>query len=54
MTVISKLGLVCPCHSTGIPQPCQEVLESIGQEGRTGAKGRFLFMASLLGSNLGG
>lgn len=54
MTVISKLGQVFPCHSTGIPQSCQEVLESIGQKGRTGAKEKFLFMASLLESNLGG
>lgn len=55
MTVISKVGQVFPCHSTGIPLPYQQVLETTGQEGRTRAKGsRFLFMASLLGSNLGG
>lgn len=55
MTVMSKVGQVCPCHSTGILQPCREVLEYIGQEGRTGAKeSRVLFMASLMGSHLVG
>lgn len=44
MTVTSKAGQVSPCHSTGIPQPCREALESTGQGGRTGA--------SLLRSNL--
>lgn len=55
MTIMSKVGRVFPRHSTGIPQPCREVLESTRQKGRTGVKrSGVLFMASLLGSDPGG
>lgn len=38
MMKMSKAGWVFPYHFTGIPQSCQKVLESTGQEGRAGVK----------------
>lgn len=45
-----RVDQVSLCYSTGFLQPCQEVLQSKGQEDKTGV----LFMASLLRFDPGG